>query len=404
MSLKGVTFKVLVGFIAFGWLTSCEVFDNKTPEQNNFQQIYTLDDGDASLYPLDIAELLNGEGYLVLSALSDSLANVFPRVHLLKLSASGNSEWQLAVDPKYFGPVKNIVPLNGEYYVFCMKENQQACVLRVNLVTQSIDEFKDFDIQLPLHVSVFEDKEVLITAYNRFGNQTDVVKLNQNLQHQWTKSFSVGTDEDIMEVNVFNFVKQEKNYPFFSQLVKKDGMEYFAVNCFSNYTLSMHYMSREDGAIEGKINGYQLTGYVSTVKQVTDTTLFLGYAHTGKFYIPTMKGPETGTFVNIENLGGVYYPEIMSEKIVDAVVYPDEPEPKKLVLGINNGNGNPELFLFNSPDFNLSNTIDINQHYPAEIRKIKKTTDGGIVVLMQVYYANFLPRISLVKVPRDAVD
>lgn len=384
-------------------ITSCEVIDNNTSEENNFQKIYTLNDGDTELFPLDIVEIENEQGFLILSALTDSLASVFPRVHILKLNASGQNEWQLDVDPKYYGPVRNIANINNNYDVFCMKENQQTCVLRINVNDASINEIADFDIQLPLHVAVLNGKDILVTSYNRFGNQTDIVKLNQQLQHEWTQSFSVGTDEDIMEVNIFNFVKQEKDYPFFAQTVKSNNENYFAVNCFSNYTLSMHYLQADDGSLKGKINGYQLTGYVSAAQHVTDTTLFLGYAHTGKFYVPEMKQPETGTFVNIENLEGVYYPEILPDKTVDALVYPDTDKPDQLVLGINNGNGKPELFVYDSPDFNLSQTIPIQQHYPAEIKKIRTTSDGGIIALMQVQYANYLPRISLVKVPKDAL-
>lgn len=380
-------------------VSSCEIFKNDIPETDNFQQIYTLNNGDAALYPLDVAELPDNEGFLILSALSDSLANVYPRVHLLKLNAAGNPDWQLEVDPSYYGPARKIAKINGDLFIFCMKANQQACALKVNVEAGSIAEFADYDIQIPLHVSVVNNNEVLITSYNRFGNQTDVLKLNELLQPQWKQSFPVGTDEDIMEVNIFNYIRQQKNYAFFSESVSFGGEELYVVNCFSNYTLSMHYLNASDGKISGKINGYQLTGFVTAAQQVSDTALFLSFVHTDKYYVPAIKTPETKTFLNIDNLTGTYFPEIKAEKAIDALRYPTNETPEKLVMGINNGSGNPELFVFTAPEYKLGQIIPVDQHYPSEIRRVIKTADNGLLVLMQIQYANYLPRISLVKLP-----
>jgi hypothetical protein len=402
--------KRILLFIPVILLSACLEESSEKIDKKAFTKIYDNSEFYSSFYAIDMKQTADG-GYLILAGKTEVVkeagepqqVNTPFSVYLLKVDELGNIVHELELGEEYVYPIAGLNEAGGSYYFFCMDEATNALLVNVN-------ELADFstvtpigaNIRLPLASST-DGSELLLLSYDNETQESVLsrISLSGTIPVNGSARFTSGSPESpIDELVLAHATRQGIQFPF---AVGKtpSGQPFF--NGFQDHTFSLAFIAFGDPAtMTDFINGYQENAGFSSVLPVTDQIFAVSTFSFG--FNSLMPNANITTAEDLTDIQADAFslPELESNarvKIIRAVL-----DGKNVIIyGSNTKSGQIGLYVYDEVTGEFLSSKYLGYSNPFEIAALVQTAEGDIVVSGTTYIAGRLPRLCLIKVPKDEI-
>ncbi|HPI81020.1 MAG TPA: hypothetical protein PLM35_10850, partial [Cyclobacteriaceae bacterium] len=190
---------------------SCANESDPEADKANFVRIYDSDLYNASFNPIDLQQTADG-GYLFLGSRKLDGSN-FSGAYLLKVDALGAFVSEQLVDEGYVAPAGGLLPLNGNYYFFCMS----APSLETQLVEVgpegTILETYPVGGTYPTAAAV-DGNNFILLGYDNVSRETVVSIVNETGSVLQATGYGIGAGETVEEPIINHFLRTGRQFPF----------------------------------------------------------------------------------------------------------------------------------------------------------------------------------------------
>jgi len=376
-------FLLLLAVFAAG----CE--DTFQPDEA-FLRIYDDQLANRKYFPLDIEQADDG-GYIILSALDDW------DIHVQKISSEGDFVWSYISAGPYVNPVPGLLKVNGSIYFFCMAEvGLFTYLMRVDDGAQTVTETSNYpSVLYPLAASV-AGQNILLQNYDRDVQGTGFHKLSSGFVIEASSTFNIF--ENVEERVVDHITHAGDRLPFFTGAGGNGG--YF-MNGFYNYSFSVLFTDNAMG-YTGVHNGSNYNGAASSVLPLGGGQYAVSRFSFGNNYINPQAALSSSGVELIADAGGTGYPELEENAhMVSAKILAGNRE--LIAVAGSTISNKIVIYLFDAAGGALVGKKYIGNTVPYRICDFSVTTDGGLIVLAQVYVAGSYPRIAVIKLSDEEV-
>ncbi len=376
---------------------SCDIGDNDVVPESSFSKIYN-DESFTFIYdPLDIIQTPDS-GFLILSSTEKW------STYLLKVDALGNVSYEIKVPAPFVNPLPGLYLINGSIHLFCMDEiSLQTYLMRLNEETQALEVAQTFgDILYPLAASLTPDGGFLIQSYDRILRNTNLYKIQPNLNILWKNEYPIY--EDVEEPLIAHLTRIGKRLPFLTgYLGDNNRATHFFFNGYNNYLFSMTFVNINNGEQTGVINGYQDKGAISGASTISDNKMALSrYSFNDNFLLPLVDVNPTAVEFS-GNIVGVQFPELLTNAKV--IIKQNLKAGKSLMLYATSTKSNQVvLYVYEAITGKMVGNRYWGDKNPYEIASLTETSDGGLAILCKTYVAGKFPRICLIKLSAEELD
>jgi hypothetical protein len=405
-----IMLKRIALFIPIIILSACLEESSEKLDKKAFTKIYDNSEFYSSFYAIDMKQTADG-GYLILAGKTEVVkeagepqqVNTPFSVYLLKVDAFGKIERELELDEEYEYPIGSLNEAGGSYYFFCMDVGKNALMVNVNeLADFSIVTPIGENIRLPL-ASSSDGSELLLLSYDNDTQESVVsrVSLTGTIPENGSARFSSGSPESPIDgLVVAHATRQGTQFPF---AVGKtpSGQTYF--NGFRDHTFSLAFITFGDPAtITDFINGHQHNAGFSSVLPVTGQIFAVSTFSFG--FNSLLPNADITTAENVTDVQALAYslPELESNarvKSIRAVL-----DGKNVIIyGSNTKSGQIGLYIYDEATGIFLSGKYLGYSNPFEIAALVQTAEGDIVVSGTTYIAGRLPRLCLIKVPKNEI-
>jgi len=397
MSLnKNNVFSYLLGCLFF-LLMACDIQDNEIKPGLSFTRIYNTHSFDETFYPLDVVQT-SDSGYFILAA-NESWTPYF-----LKTDQTGAFEWDQKLPEPYVNVMDAFYQVEGQLFIVCMDElSLNTNILRISTEGGEPElVFSSNDITYPLSASLTPDGGWLIQSFERESRKTRISKLTSAFSFEWQQDFDILEDKE--EEVIKHLTRSGKRLPFFtghSQGGGNSGFYYF--NGFNNFTISLTFINTNDGSALGVVNGFRDLGYIKAALPLSNGSFALAKHSYGDNYLLPQAQVATNNILSSNDLESSSFPEIDARapvKIINTQII-----NKSVSLYATHTKSNQViLYAYDSEDGSLQDVMYLGENAPYEIGNIKRTSDGGLIVLGKTFVADRFPRLCLFKLTREEIE
>lgn len=385
---------ILLGLLV---LVGCDIKENEIEPGLSFTKIYNSNDFNKVYSPLDVVQT-SDSGYFVLAATESWTP------YLLKTDQRGEFMWDQQLPEPFVNVLDNFYQLGGEVFIVCMDElNLSTYILRVNPEGgQPEVVFNSSEISYPLSASITPDGGWLIQSFEREARNTKITKLTTDYVIEWQEEFNIMEDKE--EEVIKHLTRTGKRLPFFSGYARGEGnagVYYF--NGFNNFTVSFTFLNPEDGSPLGVVNGFRDLGYINAALPLSNGNFALAKNSYGENYLLPQATIDTRSISASTDLATNDFPEIdpqapvliLNTQIInrDMSLFATHTKSKRIVI-----------YGYDAEDGSLQDVLYLGQSAPYEIGKLKRTADGGLIVLGRTFVAGRFPRLCLFKLRREEVE
>jgi hypothetical protein len=390
----------LLLFIPVLLATACLEESTTALDEKAFTRIYDNDQFNASFYAIDMRETPDG-GYIILGGKNveeDGVVNAPFKIYILKVDQFGNVERELEIDENYISPVSNLIPLNNQYYFFCMDQSTTAYLVRIDPLAETSQIIPlDFPLTFPLAASI-NNTGLLLLSYNDVDKESIVSRISTGGNVSSSGAFHIGPGSPADAMIIQHALRTGEQFPF-SVGHTSTGLIYF--NGFINYTFSLVFTTLVDDNITGTINGQQENGGFSSVLPITGSTFATSIFNFGSnFFLPNAN--LTGGSTTDLQETAYSFPELepnAAVKIIRSVIN----KKNVLVYGSNTKSKQIGLYFYDEATGEFLGSEYIGYSNPFEIGSVIQTTDGDLAVSGTTYVAGRLPRLSLIKISASSL-
>lgn len=390
--------KAIYLLIALALLTvSCKKNDIK--KENIFTKIYSDPNSDISYYPLDLKQTKD-DGYYVLGASSIDTTRTWLNTYVAKIDKEGEMQWSSHIELPYVNPIRNIVDIGGEYYIFCMDNiSLQTHVLKIDASAQTASQVATIaELTYPLAVSKTPDNGALLLGYDRIKRSSVLTKVDGSFKVVWQTQFRV--IEDAEELLVDHLIKTGKTLPFFTGTIGSGSATHYYANGLYNYTLSLLFVDASSGTRTGVGQGYRFDGGAESITHIQGNTFSMArFSFNHHFLLPTID-ININAITTINDYGGAQLAEIAADAI--STTKKMKIDGKEAVVFATNTNNNQVIIYaydLSSNDLILKKYLGFE--HPVTVGAVIQTSDEGIAVLVQTMVTGRFKRIGFYKIPKE---
>lgn len=385
----------LILFIPVLLATACLEESTTALDEKAFTRIYDNDQFNASFYSIDMRETPDG-GYIILGGKNveeDGVVNAPFKIYILKVDQFGNVERELEIDETYISPVSNLIPINNQFYFFCMDQSTTAYLVSIDALAETSQIIPlDFPLTFPLAASS-DNTGLLLLSYDDIDKESIVSRISTAGNVSSSGAFHIGPGSPADAMIIQHALRTGEQFPF-SVGHTSTGLIYF--NGFINYTFSLVFTTLVDDNITGTINGQQENGGFSSVLPISGSTFATSIFNFGSnFFLP--KANLTGGSTTDLQETAYSFPELESNaavKIIRSVIN----KKNVLVYGSNTKSKQIGLYFYDEATGEFLGSEYIGYSNPFEIGSIIQTTDGDLAISGTTYVAGRLPRFCLIKI------
>ena len=368
---------------------SCANESDPEADKANFVRIYDSDLYNASFNPIDLQQTADG-GYLFLGSRKLDGSN-FSGAYLLKVDALGAFVSEQLMDEGYVAPAGGLLPLNGNYYFFCMS----APSLETQLVEVgpegTILETYPVGGTYPTAAAV-DGNNFILLGYDNVSRETVVSIVNETGSVLQATGYGIGAGETVEEPIINHFLRTGRQFPF--QVGRTSGGQYF-FNGFYNYTFSLVFTDLGAGGL-GVVQGQQDDGGLSQVVQLTGGTYAAARFNFGDNYFLPNATLGTSGITSSTDLGGFPVPELVKNAPVR--ILPSKINDKDVVLyASNTKSGQIGIYVYDRSNGEFLGSKYLGFSNPFEVNSMINTTDEGMAIGATTYVTGRFPRITLFK-------
>jgi hypothetical protein len=390
-------------FILFMFF-SCDIKKSNVSPNATFVKVYESGNIDESYFPLSIIENGNS-GYLILSALDDSVYTNFPRVHITSLTPEGNVSASLALPIQYTNPVPGWLSINNKNYFVCMDDVTLTAKLLEVSVSGKVISFSEKQLDVTRYMPVYswsDGKNMILLSYNRLSKSSEIDLYDNNLNSVWSKSVSA-VDDFENDVRL-HLQKKGKEFPFFAGAIgTSSGTNDFFVNCLANYTMTLVFLSGSSGEVTGRLYAFQTGGAISSALYVNDTSYALSRYYTGDNFVNPIAKINKNIIQNTQDFQDIPLSQLKSDAKTSVIKY--HHNDTDYILFASSTKNNQIVLLF----FDPITGKQVYTHYlgygnPIEVVQVIQTKDNGLAVLGKTWINERYQRIILYKLSQDQLS
>ena len=374
--------------------SACDIYKNETEQQTEFFKIFQDVDFNSKNYPVDIKEMTDGSFLVLSSFFNDENTYVWHTPQIAKTDELGNILWQVELAAPYVNPAGEILIVDDNFYFVCMNETTLAThLMKINIDDGTTENVATFDdITYPTYAFVTSDKNILIQGYNHLNRRTIFAKINSSFEISWNQEYYL--NEDAEEMIISHITKAGKQFPFkIGEL--SDGNYFF--NGFYNYTFSTLFIDKSSGSINGLVNGYRYEGAISSMTEISSGNFALSLFNQGNNFFFTNQAISTSSTSSIENLVGIFLPELQHDaRVVSGVFNINDQE--MIVFASTTKDNQIVIYFYDKSTGELLETKNISDTNPVEIHNLTKSADNNIVIIGRTYVNGSFSRVFIAKI------
>ncbi|NJM17189.1 MAG: hypothetical protein HC896_19015, partial [Bacteroidales bacterium] len=113
----------------------------------------------------------------------------------------------------------------------------------------------DTELDMPYPLALCKDNanNLVVTSYNRLSNESVVTKYTKDLNKAWSINIKINLERDDFQKDVLDpFLKREMYLPIITRHATIEGKPCYMVNAVNAYTLSLHFLDAQSGALQAK--------------------------------------------------------------------------------------------------------------------------------------------------------
>lgn len=409
--------KRILLFIPVILLSACLEESTEKIDKKAFTKIYDNSGFYSSFYAIDMKQTADG-GYLVLGGRTRVIkepgespnVNTPLSAYLLKVDEFGSIVTELELEETYVYPIGKLNQIGDSFYFFCMDAGTNAFLVNVDqLATFSNVITLSTTLTFPLASSVIDNSgppgsgALLLLSYDNNTQESVVAKVSTSGTVSNESRFYTGAESPIDNLVVRHANREGTQFPF---AVGQTSTGAYFFNGFINYTFSLVFTGLSgDEDVDGIVNGQQENAGFSSVLPISGQSFAASTYNFGfNFLLPNTtlvtNGPPTS--VTDVQATGFSFPELESNarvKTIRAVL-----DGKNVIIfGSNTKSGQIGLYMYDEPTGEFLSSKYLGYSNPFEIAALIQTAEGDIVVSGTTYIAGRLPRLCLIKVPKDEI-
>jgi hypothetical protein len=260
-------------------------------------------------------------------------------------------------------------------------------------------------LSLPLASGVDGSNSLLLLSYDNGTQETVMSKVSVAGVVSNESRFYTGAESPIDNLVIRHANREGTQFPF-SVGQTATGAYYF--NGFIDYTFSLVFTGlADDEDVDAIVNGQQENAGFSSVLPLSGQSYAASAYNFGfNFLLPNVSIVTTGnpppTSVTDVQATGFSFPELESNarvKIIRGVL-----KGKNVVIfGSNTKSGQIGLYVYDEATGEFLSSKYLGYSNPFEVGALVQTAEGDLVVSGTTYVAGRLPRLCLIKVPKDEI-
>jgi hypothetical protein len=378
-------------FIVFSLLFLGACKKNKIAPTESFIKIYDDLNGSNQYTPLSIVETADG-GYLILSAHKGW------QVFILKIDELGEFQWKIELPEKYVNATPNIVQHNNKNYVICMDQiGLTTYLLEIDVSASNVNEVQHFtNITYPTY-AFSNGNYFYIQSYDRNSRRTVLSKLSGNLSAVAVSAhFNVNTDVENRIIEHVTF--SGKRMPFFIRTTPENS--HIVMGCFYNYSFSTLFLD-ENLNLTGVYNGAHYDGSISNLLPLGNDFFAVSRFSFQNLYFQPVVSLNPNTIVMANSIPAQGYAELNPDR--PSIIFP-------LMIGdtsyisfvASTWSNEMSIYFFENEERKGVHTI--GQNVPFYAADISKTSDDGLIILVQVRIMGKFPRIGTIRLSSKELE
>ncbi len=398
-------------FIPVILLSACLEESSEKIDKKAFTRIYDNSEFYSSFYAIDMKQTADG-GYLILGGKTKVIkepgespnVNTPMSVYLLKTDEFGNMVTELELEETYAYPIGTLNLIGDSFYFFCTDAATDAFLVNVDeLATFSNVIPLSTTLTLPLASSVIDNSEaLLLLSYDNSRQESVVTKVSTTGTVSNESRFYTGAESPIDDLVLKHVNREGTQFPF-SVGQTSTGKYFF--NGFINYTFSLVFTGlggNED--VDGIVYGQQENAGFSTVLPISGESFAISTYSFGYNFLKPNTTLSTGGTTSVTDIQATAYsfPELESNAHVNVIrgVLNDK---KVIIFGSNTKSGQIGLYVYDEVTGEFLSSKYLGYSNPFEVAAIVQTPQGDLVVSGTTYIAGRLPRLCLIKVPKEEI-
>lgn len=404
--------KRILLFIPVILLTACLEESSEKIDKKAFTKIYDNSEFGSSFYAIDMKQTADG-GYLILGGKTkvvkeagESNVNTPMTTYLLKADEFGNIETELELEQTYEYPIGKLNQIGDSFYFFCMDGGKNAFLVNVDqLATFSSVIPLSATITFPLASSAIDISgstgSLLLLGYDNSTQESVVAKVSTTGEVSNESRFYTGAESPIDDLVVKHANHEGMQFPF--EVGQTSGTYFF--NGFIDYTFSLVFTNLGgDEDVDGIVYGQQANAGFSNVLPIAGESFAISaYSFGFNFLQPNTTLSTNGTTSVTDIQATAYsFPELESNADVNAIRGILNGK-NVIIYGSNTKSGQIGLYTYNETTGEFLSSKYLGYSNPFEIAALVQTAEGDIVVSGTTYIAGRLPRLCLIKVPKDEI-
>ncbi len=373
------------------FMISCKEEEPEIQPDESFLKIYNNEGFETVYTPIDFVQSADSS-YFILGSYD------YKNTYVLKTDKFGKYLWDFEMDENYVNPIPGVFEANSNYYFFCMDElSLQTLLFQVSDSSSAPQLVQTFGRSFPLHASQNSQGETLLLSYDydEQASRLDIINANFGL----VEGNTYPVQDDYLEYIDGHINRTGTRLPFFTG--ESDGRYFF--NGFSNYTLSVHFVNKNDFSQTGVISGFQEGDEaVSGLLNISGNNYLLSrYSFNENFIIPNSAINENSTMTSTDFTGNDH-PEITQRAFFHHALL-DVNGTSVIASATSTKSGQAILYFYNSNSGELLGSKRLGYNNPYESVKIVQSLDGGLTILGNTYITGRFSRIYLYKLSQQDV-
>lgn len=403
--------KRIILFIPVIFLSACLEESSEKIDKKAFTRIYDNKEFYSNFYAIDMKQTIDG-GYLILGGKTEVVkeagepqnVNTPLGIYLLKVDELGNKVSELQLEDTYVYPIGKLNQVGDSFYFFCMDAGTNAFLVNVDQLAEFSDVIPlSTTLSLPLASGMANDNSLLLLSYDNSTQESVVTRVSIAGTVSSEKRFYTGAESPIDDLVIKHANREGTQYPF-SVGQTPNGMYFF--NGFINYSFALVFTDLSSDSPSHTVYGQQQNaGFSSVLPIIGQNFAVSGYSFGFNFLLPTANLTTSGggvSSVTDVQSNGYSFPELESNarvKIIRGTF-----EGKNVVIyGSNTKSGQIGIYIYDETTGEFLASKYLGYSNPFEVSAIVQTTEGDLVVSGTTYIAGRLPRLCLIKVPKNEI-
>lgn len=390
-------------------LNACLEESSEKIDRKSFTRIYDNREFYSSFYAIDMKPTTDG-GYLILGGKTEVVkeagepqdVNTPLGIYLLKVDELGNKVTELELDDTYTYPVGKLNQVGDSFYFFCMDAAKNTFLVNVDQLAEFSNVISlSTGLTFPLASGVDNSNSLLLLSYDNTTQESVMAKVSATGTVSSETRFYTGAESPIDELVVKHADREGIQFPF-SVGQAAGGLYFF--NGFINYSFALVFTDLTDDTPNHTVYGQQQNAGFSSVLPVNGQTFAVsGYSFGFNFLFPTATLTTTGNgFSNVTDVqaNGYSFPELESNARVK-VIRGTLGGKNVIIYGSNTRSGQIGIYIYDEATGVFLSSKYLGYSNPFEVAALVQTVEGDLVVSGTTYVAGRLPRLCLIKVPKD---